>query len=193
MRALDVSIKADLIKQDKAGSRPGTSGRSSDRESETSSITDRGKTSSDHRRDNDSQPAVADKNESPKKSRPRSLTLTFSKGDLSPSKKHKSGNHKRTKSGETSHPGSPQSSGPFNLRPGSSISLNRQDKVALPSYFIEYLCKVQDPAAVEVGKIHKLQQLLRNEAVSWVDDFVNENGVTELLGLLSRTMVVEWR
>jgi hypothetical protein len=50
--------------------------------------------------------------------------------------------------------------------------------------------KVQD---VEVGRLHKLRQLLRNETVEWVDAFVQEGGMTELVALLHRIMEMEWR
>jgi hypothetical protein len=50
--------------------------------------------------------------------------------------------------------------------------------------------KVQD---VEVGRLHKLRQLLRNETVEWVDTFIQEDGMTELAALLHRIMEVEWR
>lgn len=53
--------------------------------------------------------------------------------------------------------------------------------------------KVQKPQDVEVGKLHKLRQLLRNETLEWVDGFMRQGGMTELVGLLHRIMEVEWR
>lgn len=62
-----------------------------------------------------------------------------------------------------------------------------------PEDFVDYLRDVQDPLLVEVGKMHKLRTLLRNESVIWIDTFVEEAGVDELLGLLDRIMKIEWR
>jgi len=62
-----------------------------------------------------------------------------------------------------------------------------------PADFIDYLQQVQDPTKVEVGKLHKLRILLRNESIIWIDDFVHEAGVQELLGLLGRILKIEWR
>ncbi len=56
-----------------------------------------------------------------------------------------------------------------------------------------YLRKVQKPELVEVGKLHKLRLLLRNETVAWTDDFVCQGGMREIVGLLHRIMEVEWR
>jgi hypothetical protein len=46
---------------------------------------------------------------------------------------------------------------------------------------------------MEVGKIHKLRQLLRNETVSWVEAFIKLGGMAEIVDLLHRVMLVEWR
>ena len=67
------------------------------------------------------------------------------------------------------------------------------DKTCTPEHFIQYLRKIKQPQAVEVGKIQKLRQLLRNEAVTWVETFVDQRGIPEVLGLLYRTIEVEWR
>lgn len=62
-----------------------------------------------------------------------------------------------------------------------------------PEDFVDYLRSVQDPVLVEVGKMHKLRTLLRNESIIWIDTFVQEEGVDGMLGLLDRIMKIEWR
>ncbi|KFX93944.1 hypothetical protein O988_06555, partial [Pseudogymnoascus sp. VKM F-3808] len=62
-----------------------------------------------------------------------------------------------------------------------------------PSDFVAYLRKVQKPESVEVGKLHKLRLLLRNETVAWTDEFITLGGMTEIISLLHRIMAVEWR
>ena len=56
-----------------------------------------------------------------------------------------------------------------------------------------YLRRVRKPEAVEVGRLHKLRLLLRNETVAWTDDFIGQGGLEEIVGLLHRVMEVEWR
>lgn len=56
-----------------------------------------------------------------------------------------------------------------------------------------YLRKVSDPTEVEVGRLHKLRLLLRNETVAWVDRFISLGGMAEVVELLHRIMTVEWR
>ena len=53
--------------------------------------------------------------------------------------------------------------------------------------------QVQDPRQVEVGKLHKLRLVLRNERVAWVEEFLGIGGMTEVVALLRRIMAVEWR
>lgn len=62
-----------------------------------------------------------------------------------------------------------------------------------PEEYISYLREVQMPVSVEVGKLQKLRQLLRNETVAWVDVFITRGGMTEIVGLLYRIIQVEWR
>lgn len=63
----------------------------------------------------------------------------------------------------------------------------------MPDDYISYLKKVQQPEVVEVGKVHKLRQLLRNETVDWVNTFIIQGGMIELVELLYRINKVEWR
>lgn len=53
--------------------------------------------------------------------------------------------------------------------------------------------EVQKPEIVEVGKLHKLRILLRNETVTWVEFFISVGGMDELVKLLYRILKVEWR
>jgi hypothetical protein len=46
---------------------------------------------------------------------------------------------------------------------------------------------------IEIGKMHKLRILLRNETVSWVDTFIADGGMDEIVQLIYRIMKVEWR
>jgi hypothetical protein len=62
-----------------------------------------------------------------------------------------------------------------------------------PLDYVAYLRKVQKPELVEVGKLHKLRLLLRNETVAWAEDFIREGGMKEIVDLLHRIMNVEWR
>ena len=195
MRSLDTNIKADFIKKDKAGLGSGSSTEgmmphlsrpSTGKRSQTDDITAYGTVES---------MALADSTESPKKARPRSRTFTFSKGGQSPSKKQKSErpiSHQRTKSGGLTPSASSTSLASDGLAQGSS-SLGRVNTAAVPQDYIGYLKKVQAPDLVEVGKIHKLRQLLRNETVDWIDSFVMQDGMAELVGLLYRIIKVEWR
>jgi hypothetical protein len=66
-------------------------------------------------------------------------------------------------------------------------------KAAVPDDFVMYLQKVRKPEDVEVGRMHKLRLVLRNERVAWVDAFITMGGMTEIVGLLSRIMEIEWR
>ena len=75
----------------------------------------------------------------------------------------------------------------------SQRSVSKGSKTVSPDEFISYLKKTPKPQEVEVGKLHKLRLLLRNETVQWVNQFVQEGGMTELVGLLHRIIEVEWR
>lgn len=62
-----------------------------------------------------------------------------------------------------------------------------------PQDFVDYLREVPTPADVEVGKVHKLRVLLRNESVMWIDAFIQQGGLAGLLGLLNSVLKIEWR
>jgi hypothetical protein len=67
------------------------------------------------------------------------------------------------------------------------------DTAADPSDFVHYLREIQKPEMIEVGKLHKLRLLLRNETVSWVNGFIAEGGMDEIVQLIYRIMKMEWR
>lgn len=134
-----------------------------------------------------------------KKKHGRGLSLTIVRGGnksnpSSPLKKKKGdsslGRHFRTKSSESlvSEPPSP---GPFSGY-GSGL-LAKVKGQQLPGDFVTYLRKVQQPELVEVGKLHKLRLLLRNETVAWTEEFIRQGGMKEIVELLHRIMAVEWR
>lgn len=147
------------------------------------------------------QPNDNSNNGSPKKEKKkhgRGLSLTIVRGSgnksnpSSPTKKKGDsslGRHFRTKSSESvvSEPPSPYAPGY-----GSSF-LAKVKGQQLPGDFVAYLQKVQQPELVEVGKLHKLRLLLRNETVAWTEEFIRQGGMKEIVELLHRIMAVEWR
>lgn len=183
MRNLNNTIKMEFIRQDWAemaaakADRPGTTDSINSKEGD-SAIT-----------------AGTDDEERPKKSRGRSFTSTFSrnkKDSRSPSKKREGtlGRHFRSKSSESVVSDRPASSS------GPSTTNSIFSKIKLqqgPADYVAYLRKVQKPEAVEVGKVHKLRLLLRNETVAWIEEFMQQGGMKEIVGLLNRIMEVEWR
>ncbi|KAM5348761.1 hypothetical protein ACJ41O_008584 [Fusarium nematophilum] len=141
---------------------------------------------------------AANADDKPKRSRGKSFTLSRGRKEgkepSSPIKKSKGdgtlGRHFRSKSTD-----SVVSEGP----PGSSGSASNSgilSKIKLqqgPGDYVSYLRKAQKPELVEVGKVHKLRLLLRNETVAWIEDFIQQGGMKEIVGLLNRIMEVEWR
>lgn len=184
MRSLDMTMKKDFVKQDWAeleaakNARPGTNGSDS---------------SADIIEEPKEEPAVK-----PKRPRSRAFTLTRSrsKEPPSPTKKQKPeesiglGRHLRSKSTESLRDGNKSLK-----ESGASVAqtLIAKAKGQLPEDFVSYLRKVQKPESVEVGRLHKLRLLLRNETVAWTDEFIKKGGMAEIVGLLHRTMEVEWR
>jgi hypothetical protein len=187
MRKLAMSMKKDFIKQDWAevaaakNGRPGTN--SSDSSADPTSGT---------------QDVPA-----PKAKRPRSRTFTLSRHPKEPketkdvttaNKKSKAegtiGRHSRQPSAENIN-------GVTRSFTASSVAaaqnLVARAKGQLPDDFISYLRKVQKPELVEVGRLHKLRTLLKHETVAWTDEFVTQGGMAEIVGLLHRTIEVEWR
>ena len=188
MRSLNTKIKADFINKETS-----VAGSASSADSLTQQCSD---THTRHRAttndgsnltSSETSAAIIDM-ETPKKSRPRSLTFTRTKGDAT-TKKDRPVSRSRTKSSDATSSESLTSSGA-----AQALSfMNRTPKVALPEDFISYLQKVRQPQVVEVGRIQKLRQLLRNETVLWVDTFIGKEGMAEVVGLLYRIIEIEWR
>lgn len=180
MRSLDTNIKADFIQKDRTDNgTPHSSGTADSRRG-------RGKESKDDRRPEDRKGS---------RSRSRSRGFTFGRGSSSPGKKA------RPESGTFNRPRSVDLSQPVGVytslsAAGSTVSLHEAaavDTAADPSDFVHYLREIQKPEMVEVGKIHKLRLLLRNETVAWVDGFIAEGGMDEIVQLIYRIMKMEWR
>lgn len=183
MRSLDTNIKADFIQKNQAENSCPNSATSSTFESAGR----RG------RKNERSSPTETCDKSLPSLSRARSPFTSTSRGDNS-QKKHQKSNSassfKRPKSVDLSRPYSLQTASV------SSTSLHgkvQTDTAADPADFIHYLREVQKPELVEVGKLHKLRLLLRNETVAWVDSFIAGDGMDEIVQLLYRIMKVEWR
>ena len=195
MRSLDTNIKADFIKKDQSGSGSASSTEGLLLQTSRPSVGKRSQTDDPTTRDTGEFVDQTGSTESPKKPRPRSRTFTFSKNGQSPSKKQKSErpvSHQRTKSGGLTPSASSTSLASDGAAQGSTF-FSKASKPAMPEDYIKYLKEVQSPDSVEVGKVHKLRQLLRNETVGWVDTFINQGGMTELVELLYRIIRVEWR
>ena len=195
MRSLDTNIKADFIKKDKSGSGSASSAEGVLLLASRPSTGKRSQTDVATTYNTEESIDPTGSTESPKKSRPRSRTFTFNKNSQSPSKKQKSERptlHQRNKSGGLT-PSASSTSLVFDGAAQGSTVFNKVNKPADPEDYISYLRRVQAPESVEVGKIHKLRQLLRNETVAWIDTFIMQDGMTELVELLYRIIKVEWR
>jgi hypothetical protein len=182
MRNLNDTIKMEFIRQDWAemqaakAERPGTN--------------DSFKSVDDMAVGSDAE----DEKDKPKRTRGRSFTFSRGKKENSSTKKPKGegtlGRHFRSRSTDSVASERPTSSG------GSSSTNGILSKIKLqqgPAEYVGYLRKVQKPELVEVGKLHKLRLLLRNETVAWIEDFIQQGGMREIVGLLERIMEVEWR
>lgn len=184
MRSLDTNIKADFIQKDRTDSTPHSA---VDSASANDSTSRRGR-KKEQREERQSRDGKS-------RSRSRSRGFSFSKGG-SPTKRPRpeSGSfHRRPRSIEISQPIGLSKI----LTPSTSMtSLSGAacvDTAADPSDFVHYLREIQKPEMVDVGKLHKLRILLRNETVGWVDDFITEGGMDEVVQLLYRIMRIEWR
>lgn len=126
-----------------------------------------------------------------KRERPISKTFTFNRNN-SPTKKQRA-----TEMGATAKPTSPIPKSPSSRSlisdAASNRSVSNSSKTVKSAEFINYLKKTPKPQDVEVGKLHKLRLLLRNETVEWVDTFIQDGGLLELVALLHRIMEIEWR
>ncbi|KAL4808417.1 armadillo-type protein [Aspergillus unguis] len=187
MRSLDTNIKADFIQKDKLDSTtPHSAGAAS--ATESTGRRGRGKEKKEH----DSYDSKGSR------SRSRSRGFTFSRGNSSsPTKKPRpesgSSFHRRPKSVDLSTPNGLSKILTPNASTTSLAATAHRDTATDPSDFVHYLKEIQKPEMVEVGKIHKLRILLRNETISWVDSFIAEGGMDEIVQLVYRIMKVEWR
>ncbi|KAH8666691.1 armadillo-type protein [Xylariales sp. PMI_506] len=177
MRSLADSIKMEFIRQDWAESNL-TAGPVISNDSDTSLAEVQEKDGSKTKK---SWVFTLSKN-SGKKSEPNSPNKKKSEGTI--------GRHFRSRSTDSVVSDRPPSSGSGSIGGGFLSKIKLQQT---PADFVAYLRKVQKPELVEVGKLHKLRLLLRNETVAWTDDFVRQGGMEEIVGLLNRIMEVEWR
>ncbi|KAI4728706.1 hypothetical protein E4T49_03421 [Aureobasidium sp. EXF-10728] len=173
MRTLTLRVKADFVRQDKGALSP------TKPESRLPFFHD----------EPVQQPTVESgeedmKEDLTKRSRSRSKTFTLTRSD---------GTAKKQK--PDSRPNSihiPRSSGTL-PRHSVPTSPGRGPQAACPDEFVAYLENVRNPVQMEVGRLHKLRLLLRNETVAWVDNFVTLGGMTQVVDLLHRIMQIEWR
>ncbi|KAK4893978.1 hypothetical protein LTR27_007784 [Elasticomyces elasticus] len=192
MRSLTLRVKADFIKQD-LGSKTTSN---SPEGSLSAGVAEGLRSPRAVKRDSPEDRKGRDEDEKATKrsrSRPRSRTFTFSKsdkrgGDTAPGKERS-----KSKTRPTSvyipadGPATTTSKSPFG-------SLGRKTAAtAVPADYIQHLRSQTDPTKLEVGRLHKLRILLRNETVAWVDSFLSLGGMTEIVGLLHRIMGLEWR
>ncbi|KAJ6783358.1 hypothetical protein PWT90_10429 [Aphanocladium album] len=180
MRNLNDTIKMEFIRQDWAEMKAGQAGSLPRSDSNTTAAVE-----SEGEDDTNSKQARG-------RSRGRSFTFSRSKRDRSSSKKPKAegsiGRRFRSKSTESVGRDCAESSSGA----GSSVLAKIKFQQG-PSDYVAYLRKVQKPEVVEVGKLHKLRLLLRNETVAWTEEFIRQGGLEEIVGLLNRIMEVEWR
>jgi len=178
MRNLTSTIKMEFIRQDWAEEQAKTLGRPPSHDGEAAG---------------DNSTGSVDK---PKTKHSRMRSLTLSKGGnktpSSPTKKAEGtlGRHFRTKSAESVASDGPDSAATSSSGSGILAKLKPHHS---PEDFVSYLQKIQKPELVEVGKLHKLRLLLRNETVAWTDSFIQKGGMKEIVGLLHRIMEIEWR
>ncbi|KAL4921668.1 armadillo-type protein [Aspergillus aurantiobrunneus] len=186
MRSLDTNIKADFIQKDKLDATPHSAGAST-YTAESTGRRGRGKEKKDH----DSYDSKGSR------SRSRSRGFTFSRGNSSsPTKKPRpesGSSHRRPKSADFTTPNALSKILTPNASTTSLAATAHRDTATDPSDFVHYLKEIQKPEIIEVGKIHKLRILLRNETISWVDNFIAEGGMDEIVQLVYRIMKVEWR
>ncbi|KAL8871307.1 MAG: hypothetical protein Q9174_002831 [Haloplaca sp. 1 TL-2023] len=205
MRTLNTNIKIDFIRKEQSttGSVSSTDSRTSEKQRDASRkrpmADENALANKDPSQAEDDTGDKTDNEGSPKKrarSRPRSRTFTFSRGDSSPKKekserpKSRGRSKSRTRGEAVSDHGDTEQTPEGRCR---SLSFGRTPKQTVPQDFLSYLRKTPKPQDVEVGRLQKLRQLLRNETVGWVDAFISQGGMTEVIGLLERILQVEWR
>lgn len=195
MRKLDPTIKADFIRHSSEED-PKAVEQTPNRGSVWNTLK-RGRARSTARKDGPDQ----DSSSSPSKrdrSRGRTVAVNDTQGS-SPTKQGRSNSRPRslfslknlssTSVNKTGLDGTSESKeGPLSPRSGDNI-----DPFRKPADFVDYLRNTPKIENVEVGKLHKLRLLLRNESVSWVDTFVIKDGMKQLISLLHTLKAIEWR
>ncbi|KAJ4371556.1 hypothetical protein N0V83_004775 [Neocucurbitaria cava] len=193
MRTLKLEVKADFVRMHKLDT-PQASRAPSSHSSigENKPAVARTSKSRDGSAEEENEALQADKSaNSTKRERPRSRAFTFNRSD-SPTKKQKGeSDERKTSSKSTAIPKSPSTRSLISN--ASDRSISNGAKSVKSDEFIAYLKKTPKPQNVEVGKLHKLRLLLRNETVEWVDRFIQDGGMVELVALLHRIMEIEWR
>ena len=179
MRTLTLRVKADFVKQDKGAATAPLS--PSKPESRLPFFHDEPQNQIALESDPDEEAKVA----TTKQSRSRSKTFTLTRGDASTRKQKPD-----SRPNSIHIPGSSMSLPSKNFGPPSP---GRGPQTALPDDFVAYLQNVRDPVQMEVGRLHKLRLLLRNETVAWVDSFISLGGMVQVVDLLHRIMEIEWR
>ncbi|PGH07395.1 hypothetical protein AJ79_06297 [Helicocarpus griseus UAMH5409] len=179
MRSLDTNIKADFIRKHHLDICTSTSSTSSQEKNTPNAFASDGNGS----------------NTKGPRSQSRGRPFSISRGDVFSPKKNTNENvspNKRPKSVDLSRPGSSKGLSSSSSMTGLAPQA-QPDHTADPTDFVHYLREVQRPEIVEVGKLHKLRILLRNETVAWVDAFISHGGMDEVIELLYRILKVEWR
>ena len=194
MRNLKPEVKAGLVKGERIGS--GSSAGSIPTELHDIRTSARSPTKPENERPSSQDDDSKDGKRSRSRSRPRSIIASMSRREEgSPKKKNKAEQSVRSRS--KSRPKSVELSRTNISKAMSSttslVNMTSPDSATTPGDFIHYLREVQKPELVEVGKLHKLRILLRNESVSWTDAFVTKGGMDEIIQLLYRIIKVEWR
>lgn len=183
MRSLTLHVKADFVRQDEKTSRP-----SSPVKADIPNPFDQQAKAQDEATEARS-PTKRERN----RSRSRTRAFQFSKSDSSPSKKQRSASRPRSMQDASQLTRTDTNNSQTSER-GRSSSVGRSAaRVALPEDYVGYLRAMKDPRQAEVGRVHKLRILLRNETVTWVDAFVSLGGMSEIIALLYRIMEIEWR
>ncbi|POS83498.1 hypothetical protein EPUL_004800 [Erysiphe pulchra] len=181
MRCLAMSMKKDFIKQDWAE----IAALENRKQDKTSSDADRSFISTE----------TTDTTEV-KSKRPRSRTFTLSRNvGINISTKNTkleatTMKNLKKKSTESLNGGIKIFSGSGAITAQNIIA---KAKGQTPDDFVSYMIRVPKPEKVEVGRLHKLRLLLRNETVAWTDNFIRQGGMEEIVNLLHRTIAIEWR
>lgn len=196
MRSLKPDVKAGLMKSERIGSGSSTASVPVEMSEVRSSARSPQKKESERPKSQGEDGKEGKRSRS--RSRPRSRILTFSKREEdSPTKPDRPGSSSRSRSKPRNKSADLSNYRPTSARAMASTvsltSLNPADSATTPGDFIHYLREVQKPELVEVGKLHKLRILLRNESISWTDHFVTKGGMDELLQLYYRIAKIEWR